>query len=224
MQLPRKDILMRRIILVIATFLLISGMAYAKPMYVTDSFEVTIRTGKDITNKIIALAKSNQKVEVLKQEDEWAFIQLQDGKEGWMLSRFLTEDIPKGEVIMDFKRQNENLARTVALYKQENMAFKEENQQLTVSFKKQEETLREIEDAYNTLKQESADFLNLKEIYEKTSADLAAQTKRVEALEDETKSLRWNKGLRWFLSGAALLLVGILIGVSFRRQRKSSLL
>ena len=134
---------MRRIILVIATFLLISGMAYAKPMYVTDSFEVTIRTGKDITNKIIALAKSNQKVEVLKQEDEWAFIQLQDGKEGWMLSRFLTEDIPKGEVIMDLKRQNENLARTVALYKQENMAFKEENQQLTVSFKKQEETLRE---------------------------------------------------------------------------------
>jgi SH3 domain protein len=193
-------------------------------MYVTDSFEVTIRTGKDITHKIIALAKSNQKVEVLKQEDEWAFIQLHDGKEGWMLSRFLTENIPKEEVIKELKQQNENLLRTVALYKQENIPLKEENQQLAASLKKQEETLREIEEAYNTLKQESADFLNLKAIYEKTSADLIAQTKRVEALEDETKSLRWNKGLRWFLSGAALLLVGILIGGSFRRQRKSSLL
>ena len=215
---------MRRRILLIAAFLLVGSVAYAKPMYVTDSFEVTIRTGKDITHKIIALAKSNQKVEVLEQEDEWALVQLQDGKEGWMLSRFLKEEVPKAEIIKDLKQQNENLVRTVALYKQEDKALKEENQQQAARLKEQEEALREIEEAYDTLKQGSADFLNLKEIYEKTAADLTTQTKRVEELEDEIKSLRWNKGLRWFLSGAALLLIGILIGVSFRRQRKSSLL
>ena len=215
---------MRRRILLIAAFLLVGSVAYAKPMYVTDSFEVTIRTGKDITHKIIALAKSNQKVEVLEQEDEWALVQLQDGKEGWMLSRFLKEEVPKAEIIKDLKQQNENLVRTVALYKQEDKALKEENQQRAARLKEQEEALREFEEAYDTLKQGSADFLNLKEIYEKTAADLTTQTKRVEELEDEIKSLRWNKGLRWFLSGAALLLIGILIGVSFRRQRKSSLL
>jgi len=64
----------------------------------------------------------------------------------------------------------------------------------------------------------------LKDAYEKASKDLAAQKKRVGALEIEVKSLRWNKGLKWFLSGAAILFVGILLGASFRKQRRSSLL
>ncbi|MFH1675248.1 MAG: TIGR04211 family SH3 domain-containing protein [Pseudomonadota bacterium] len=216
--------MMKRIILLIAVFFLIGGMAYAETMYVTDSFEVTIRTGKDITHKIIALAKSNQKLEVVEQEDEWAFVRLQNGKEGWMLNRFLTKDMPKSVQIEDLKRQNENLVRTVSLYKGENEALKKENREQAAGLRKQENTSRKIEEEYNTLKQESADFLKLKESYEKASEELAVQTKRVEALESELGSLRWNKGLRWFLSGAAILLAGILIGVSFRRQRKSSLL
>lgn len=215
---------MKRIIQLIAVFFLIGGMAYAETMYVTDSFEVTIRTGKDITHKILAFAKSNQKLEVVEQEDEWAFVRLQNGKEGWMLNRFLTKDIPKSVQITNLKRRNENLVRTVSLYKEENEELKKETREQSAGLKKQEKTSRKIEEEYNTLKRESADFLKLKGSYEKASEALAVQTKQVEVLESEVKSLRWNKGLRWFLSGAAILLAGILLGVSFRRQRKSSLL
>ncbi len=215
---------MKRIVLLIAVFFLIGGMAYAETMYVTDSFEVTVRTGKDITHKILALAKSNQKLEVVEQEDEWAFVRLQNGKEGWMLNRFLTKEIPKSIQIKALKRQNENLVRTVSLYKEENEALKKDNREQAMGLKKQEKTSSKIEEEYNTLKRESADFLKLKKSYEKASEALAVQTKQVETLESEVKSLRWNKGLRWFLSGAAILLAGILMGISFRRQRKSSLL
>lgn len=215
---------MKHIVSLVMASLLISSAVYAETMYVTDSFEVTVRTGKDITHKIIALARSNQKIEVLEQEDEWAFVRLQNGKEGWVLSRFLTTNIPKTEIIQKLKRQNENSARAIALYKQENKTLKEENRQQAASLKEKTEALRKIEESYETLKLGSADFLNLKETYEKASEDLAAQTERVQGLESEVKSLRWNKFLKWFLSGAATLLVGILIGVSFRRQRRSSLL
>lgn len=215
---------MKRIALLVAVLLLINGPAYAKTMYVTDSFEVTVRTGKDTTHKIIALATSDQRVEVLGQEDDWSLVRLQDGKEGWMLSRFLIQDIPKTETIEKLKRRNENLVRTATLYEQENNAIKKENQQQAVTLKKQEKALSETKEAYNTLKRESADFLKLKNAYEKASEELASQTKRVDALESEVKSLGWDKGLRWFLSGAAIFLIGIIMGISFRRQRRSTLL
>jgi SH3 domain protein len=219
-----KDILMKTRLLLVAFFCLTTNAVSAQTMYVTDSFEVTMRTGRDTKHKIMALVTSNQKVEVTQQTDEWSFVRLQNGKEGWIMSRYLTSKTPKKETIKDLAQENEKLTRSLILCKRERNKFEKENKDQTKKLKEQGNSLTKTGESYESLKRESAGFLELKDAYEKASKDLAAQKKRVGALEIEVKSLRWNKGLKWFLSGAAILFVGILLGASFRKQRRSSLL
>ena len=61
----------------------------AKTMYVTDVLKVTLRTGPSIENKIIEIIESGQRVEVLNPGQEWSLVRLFDGKEGWILNRYL---------------------------------------------------------------------------------------------------------------------------------------
>jgi SH3 domain protein len=61
----------------------------AKTMYVTDVLKVTLRTGPSTENKIIKIIESGQRLEVLKPGEQWSLVRLFDGKEGWILNRYL---------------------------------------------------------------------------------------------------------------------------------------
>jgi SH3 domain protein len=85
--------------------------------------------------------------------------------------------------------------------------------------------LAKVTDAYSTLKEDSADFFELKSEYEQVVAQLAEQTEKAEKVEARLSKMSLHHNIVWFLSGSGVLLVGILIGISARRQRrKSSLL
>ena len=69
---------------------LFSASVYGETMYVSDILKLTLRTGPSIENKIISVLESGQVMEVIKFGDEWSRVQLPNGKEGWVLSRYLT--------------------------------------------------------------------------------------------------------------------------------------
>ncbi|MBC2695599.1 MAG: TIGR04211 family SH3 domain-containing protein [Desulfobacteraceae bacterium] len=206
---------------------LFSTVVQAETMYVSDIIEITVRTGPEIGNKIIAMIKSGEKVEMLKPEEtenDWLFVRIANGKEGWVLRRFLKSKETDGLILERLKKKHNVLKNQAVSLIEENKVYKKKNKKLNSELKTNKEMSDKIKSSYETLKKESAEFLELKSNYKKASSKLIEQTKKAEKLEEELTSLLLHQNIKWFLSGAGVLLLGFVIGFSIKRQRRRSFL
>jgi len=189
-------------------------------MYVSDMLKLTLRTGPSIENKIIAVIESGQMMEVIQYGDEWSQVRLPSGKEGWVLSRYLTTDETNNIKLERLETMHNNLTIQAAELLEENNRLKTENTRLSTEFKAGQKELVKTKDDYEALKAESAEFLTLKANYNRAASQLAEQTARAKQLEEQLSSLEMNTYIKWFLAGSGVLIVGFLIGFSTKRQRR----
>jgi SH3 domain protein len=199
---------------------LFSTAVQAETMYVSDNIKITVRTGPGISHKIVAMIKSGEKVEIIKPEEEWSLVRIANGKEGWVLSRFLTSMEPDELLLERLRKKYKVLTNQAVSLIEENKVYKKENKKLNSELKTNKELLNKIRLSYETLKKESAEFLELKSNYERASSNLSEKTAKAEKLEEELTKLLLHQNIKWFLSGAGVLLLGFLIGFSAKRQRR----
>jgi len=147
--------------------------AHAETMYVSDVLKLTVREGKGTGEKIIAVIQSGQSIDVLQIEDEWALVLFDDGKEGWVLSRFLTSKITNNVKLKWLEKKHKTLTAQAATLLEENTKLKKENKEIDSSLKKADKSVEELNKSYDTLKTESADYIKLKSKYQKTASQLA---------------------------------------------------
>jgi SH3 domain protein len=198
------------------------GMVHAETNYVTDSVKLTVRTGQGTDYKIIAVIESGQQVDVLQSGDEWSLVRLPDGKEGWVLSRYLTPEVTNNIKLQRLEEKYKHLMTQSAELVEENNKLKAENTSLSAAATGSEKELSQIRNEYESLKEGSAEFLSLKTQYEKTTAQLAERTQKLEKLEDQVSKLEFYHSIKWFLAGSGVLLLGFIIGFSAKRQRRRS--
>ncbi len=212
-------------ICIVLLFVLFSGVVWAETMYVSDTIKIMLRTGPGVDHKIIAMIRSGEEVEVIEPDEKWTRVRLPSGKEGWILSRFLTSKQPSRILLERLKENHKALSLQVASLLEENTKLKKENRRFGLKLAENEEILARVSKSYETLKTESAEFLELKSNYEKTASQLANQTEKLKKTEEELTKLLLHQNIKWFLSGAGVLVAGFILGFSAKRQRrKSSLL
>ncbi len=70
--------------------------------YITDVFEVTMRSGTSTSNSIVRVLKSGQSVTVLEHDlvSQYSLVEYDGGTKGYVLSRFL-DDIPSARFRLD---------------------------------------------------------------------------------------------------------------------------
>lgn len=186
-------------------------------MYVTDQLQVTVRSGPSVENKVIHVVNSGDRIEVISEvQDGWVKVRADDGKEGWMIARYLQEEMPALLKIKKLDPQNKTLlARMEELSK--------ENQDLKNSLGKAQGRVAELESAYAKLEKDASDVLALRNAHKKLQEEYAAHKERLDNVSTELESLRLGGNLKWFLAGAGVLLAGWLIGLAMgRRKRRSS--
>ncbi len=181
----------------------------AETVYVNGIMKITMRTGPGQNHKIVAMLKSGDSLELLDNKNGWSLVKADNGKQGWVLTRFITKNMPVVLMVNKLKDQNKVLSEALDKLKQQNKVLSEQAKQSKI-----------IEESYYRLKKESANFLSLEKKYKKTAVSFKKQQKRIAFLE---KQLR-NEDIKWFLSGSGVLLIGIFLGISAGRKRKSSLL
>jgi SH3 domain protein len=216
---------MKAVLLLVPLLFATAVSAFGETQYVTDVFDVMVRTGPNLTHKIIAMPKSGAPVEILEMPggdaaNQWVRVRLSDGKEGWMLAQYLIPGPPKQEIIARLERENQILGTRAKALGEENARLKTERAELEKELGVQTKTGNSLAESYETLKRESQDFLALKVSHEKATQDLALKTTQVEALEKEVAGLRNSQTLRWFIAGASIILVGFVIGFISRRPKK----
>lgn len=201
---------------------LFSIPALAESKYISDTMKITLRTGPGKDRKIISLLGIGQKVDVLQPGDEWTRVSLANGKEGWVISRFLTNKTPSDIQLKVLKDKHKAIMNQNASLQQANTLLKAENKRLDKELGASGEKLQKITSDHETLKSESTEFLELQSKYKKMTSELAEKTKKAGQFEDELTKLLWNQNIKWFLSGAGVLILGFIIGFSTKRQRRRS--
>jgi SH3 domain protein len=199
---------------------LFSASVYGKTMYVSDILKLTLRTGPSIENKILAVIDSGQMMEVVEFGDEWSRVQLPNGKEGWVLSRYLTPNETNNIKLQRLETKHKNLMVQASELLEENNRLQAENKKLSTEFEANQKQLVKTRTDYETLKADASEFLTLKTKYESAASQLAEQTAKAQKLEEQLTRLEMYTYIKWFLAGSGVLIVGFLIGYSSKRQRR----
>lgn len=211
--------------MVLIGLLILPAASVAETVYVSEDFEITMRTGPGTDRKIISLVQSGKALDILEKGDEWSMVRDHNGKEGWVLNRYITPNQPcamvLGRVRQDFDVLN-------AKYKDLKDNFDELNAQKQATdadLSQNQKDRDELSAAYETLKKEAADFLKLKQRHKQVSADLEAEKTLAAKLDEENMQLKRSRIIQWVLTGGGIMLVGFFIGLfsSSRRKSRSSL-
>jgi SH3 domain protein len=199
---------------------LFSTAVYGETMYVSDILKLTLRTGPSTENKILAVIASGQQLEVVEFGQEWSQVQLPNGKEGWVLSRYLTPHETNNVKLDRLQAKHKNLMAQAAALLEENNRLQAENKKRESEFKINQKQAVKARSDYETLKTEAAEFISLKSKYKEAVSQLAKQTAKAEKFEEQLTRLEMSAYIKWFLAGSGVLIVGFLIGFSTKRQRR----
>ncbi|MBU0971789.1 MAG: TIGR04211 family SH3 domain-containing protein [Proteobacteria bacterium] len=204
---------MRKIMKLLAAICLLgwvwSASLAAQDIYVSGITKITMRTGPGVEHKIVAMLTSGSKLETIEYKSDWSHVRTQDGKSGWVLSRFLTQEAPQTLLVEQLQAENKRLAAALEQAVEKNQALAAKSDDLV-----------DIEEKYKKLEQASADYLKLNENYNALTRQSRDQKDRIQALEQNMN----NEEKLWFLSGAGVFIVGLIIGLSTRKKKRSSLL
>ncbi len=166
---------------------LLAGTATAteiKFVHFTDS-NIPVRRGKGEQYKIIKFVKDGNQVELFKENGNWAKVRLQNGTEGWMLKRYLSDEKPPVEQVRELRKENEQL--------------KTGNEKLTGELKR----IKELQLAGSE---------ELEKLQTSAEEKLALGLSECNKIKDEYNASQEFNKIMWFLSGAGVLLLGWLIG------------
>jgi SH3 domain protein len=195
-------------------------LAEAETMYVTDVLRLSLRSQPEASSERIGVLESGQKLEIVNASGEWAMVRSSDEKTGWVRTRFLTPDMTSAHKLAVLKKKHQILVLQATDLRKENTALKTEISQLRRDLEKNSEKLIKVEDSYSSLKSGSADYLKLKKEHQEAVTKLSEYTGRLENLETELANYELQRTVRWFLSGAGVLLLGLIIGFNAKRQRR----
>ena len=213
-------ILLKRIVFMGICVMCFSAVGFAETRYVTDLLKLPLRTGPSTEYKILALVESGQQLEVVEPGDNWSRVRLANGKEGYVLNRYLVAQPTSAVRLEQLQSKYTALRQQATALIEENNRFKEENKTFKSSVDSNEKALSKLEADYKELKAGAAEFLDLKKKYQEVSTKLAEQTKRANTLDKELSGLEMNQYIKWFLAGSGVLLVGFIIGFSAKRGRR----
>jgi SH3 domain protein len=196
--------------------------AQAESMYVTDVIKVDVRTGPSIGHKIIKMVESGEKIELIESGQDWSLVKLNDGKEGWILNRYMMSDETSKIKMVKFESEHSTLKAKVNSIFEENSELKTENKKLGSEFSDTKKEFERIRNDYEALKADSGEFIALQSKFEKVSKQLSEQTQKSNELDRQVSELEVSYYIKWVLTGSGVLFVGFVLGLISKRQRRQT--
>jgi SH3 domain protein len=191
---------------------------WAKSMYITDRIEVGLRSGTGIEQRIIAMVKTGDPVELLEGDKNWSKIRLADRTVGWIATRFLVDQVKSShssdpnlqEELRGYKEKNQNLFREKELLSREKEKLLDEVKKLTATLQQEK------------IVQPSTGLIELKIKNEKLDKEVALYKKQIVDLSQKGRERPNEDKLKWFFAGSAVLCFGLVLGWLFSLGRRKS--
>lgn len=206
--------------------LAMSAAASAESAWVSDEFEITLRSGPSTSNAIELMISSGTELEVLERDAESGYTQVrtQGGTEGWVLTRYLMREPSAREQLETLTSQLTNANSRGTSLNSQLEAIREEQNSATRQIATLEKEKSKLENDLAEIRRTAANVLSINEQNESLMEQLTAAQIRADTLEQENRTLARQTTRYWFITGALVLLVGMLLGIwlpRIRWQRRS---
>jgi len=212
-----------RYIAVCSALLCLPSLAAAQQLFVSDVQEITVRTGPSLDNKIVQMVKSGAKMDKIKDEGEWAMVRTDTGKEGWVLKRYLSPDMPVKVQFEEFKARNAEMIEKAGKVEAIVGKFEEENRNLQKNLAGIQGEYGKLKSEYETLSKANANVAEMTKSFHEMKAASEAARQETDRLKRENETLRDISDVKWFLAGAGVLFAGWVFGYLLGRSaRKKS--
>lgn len=213
---------MKRAALFLLTVSILCWMAsptFAEQMYISENIRMVVREGPGNEYKIIQTLMSGDSVDVVESGKDWSKIRLEDGREGWAPTRFLTTQIPSVLALKLLEKKYADLLAQTGGTSEDAVGLTPDTRQMLSERNSLQKQYDELQQQYEALKQDSRNV-------EKLRSDLEAAKKQLADRETEDKTARESKAflflderLIFFLAGALVLLIGFVLGRSARSKK-----
>ena len=213
---------MRPLAIILVIILSGAGLAQADTRYVTDSLEITLRTGPALDRKITAMLKSGQSMEIIEKGDDWSLVQLPNSSEGWVLNRFIRVEVPKSIQLEVLQQKYDDLLAGAAAPLKKLKEVNGENTRLHANLERTKRDLGALQKSYKELRATTTDARRIKKERDQLSRDLADKSKDTRELKTALAAAKKQNTLWWFIAGAGVLLFGFVLGFALRPRRKRS--
>lgn len=203
-----------------------AGIALGETQYVTDRFKITMRSGASTGHKIVRMLPSGTRVEVLEHERESGYSHVRaDDQEGYVLTRqLITEPSARDQVKALTERLRElqeapgKLSSKLATLEREHKALQGAHAEL-------QQIKQQVEQELESIRRTASDAVRINSERNELRKTVAELTREREELKQQNRDLGNQTAQRWFLIGAGIIILGIVIGLllpHLRFQRRKS--
>jgi len=206
---------MRTAIAAAAIFLLVSSNIALAAYTAKTTSDVNLRAGKSTESPAIAIVRSGKQLAIIEDGETWVKVSTTEGKQGWINKKFLTKT--KGTPETKAEEKNDSQTETVTPPPQKESASAVE---AVISPEMEVRNLRaQLDDVtmqLEAIKKETSDCQQIKPEHEKALAEIENLNKTIDEMDKKIIA----KGVRWFLAGAAVLLLGWFLGMNTRQKSR----
>jgi SH3 domain protein len=200
--------------------------AHSEPAWISDQFEVMLRTGPSTGNAIQLMLGSGARLEVLERDAESGYsrVRTSGGTEGWVLTRYLMGEPAAREQLVELTGELTNAnAQGTTLGSQLN-SIKSEYDNATRRIAALENEKKALQTELDQIKKTAANALAIDSQNQDFRQQIFEAENRISILEQENDGLKGQTNRNWFITGALVLLGGIAAGLllpHMRFQRRS---
>lgn len=196
----------------------------AEKAYVTNPSKITLRNGPGTDERILAMLPQDEAVEILDTQEGWNRVRLLapkwNNREGWIVSGFLSSHVPGDVQAEALKAENAQLKEKLAGIETQWQGLTQERDELKAKLSESERALVETQKKYQKLKEGAGGFLKLKKEYEVAQEKMKDALATADVLTKENLTLKSSQRNTWFLTGGAVMLVGLIFGLVLGRREK----
>lgn len=195
--------------------------AQAETRYVSDALEIDMRSGTSNQHRILRMLASGTALEILEDDKASGYsrVRTPSGAEGWILSRYLMTAAPASQRLAETEKKLAELE----LQSRQRMAKLSESDKEFINVT---EELTRVKDENLKLAKQLADIqrtassaLAIDAENQELKNTLMQMERGQETLRQENAALHDRTARDWFMIGAGVIVVGIILGLILPRIR-----
>ena len=198
---------------------LLPQLATAETRYVTDQFEITMRRGPSTQNAITRMLSSGTALEVLEvdRDNGYTRVRTAGGTEGWVLSRYLMPEAAARDQLASMRERLEAIRSQSGDQGRLLDDLRQADEQNKSTIRSLESDKKQLEAELSQIRRTAANVLEINEENKLLREDLSRANIELSTLKQENDRLVRRRDQNWFLIGAAVLTVGIILGLVLPR-------
>ena len=201
--------------------MLVTQNAWSESAWVSDEFEITLRSGPSTSNAIQLMVSSGTELEVLERDTEadYTRVRTAGGTEGWVLSRYLMTEASAREQLQTLTGQLTSANTQGASLDSQLAAIRSEYEASQNKVQSLERDIVGFQQELADIKRTAANVLTINDENTDLRDQVGAADMSLDVLEQENRELSSQATRYWFMSGGLVLVVGIILGLWLPRMR-----